>query len=140
VLSVGKDETLVKVPTVVIERTVTHQTHPLIRAAIGEKIWVIVVELGLEHYECIIDSSTSLADAIAINDGVKDMGVLDYLERMSEFMSNQELTPRFVVLKSQVVASDKSEIGIKAIGLDPTSSNKYFAKILSSDAQTYLGL
>ena|GEM_PF-5746920 len=139
-LSVGKDETLVKVPTVVIERTVTHQTHPLIRAAIGEKIWVIVVELGLEHYECIIDSSTSLADAIAINDGVKDMGVLDYLERMSEFMSNQELTPRFVVLKSQVVASDKSEIGIKAIGLDPTSSNKYFAKILSSDAQTYLGL
>jgi hypothetical protein len=139
-LSLGKDEALVKVPTVIIEKTVTHQTHPLIRAAIGDKIWVIVVELGLDHYECMIDTATSLTDAIAILDGLKEAETPDYVERIDEFMSNQELTPRFVVLKSQVVAPGKSEIGIKAIGLDPTSSNRYFAKVAPYDAQAWLGL
>jgi hypothetical protein len=140
VLSLGKDEVLVKVPTAIIERTVTQQTHPLIRAAIGDKIWVIVVELGTDHYECIIDHSTSLADAIAVLDGVKEPESPDYHERMDEFMSNQQLTLRYVVLKSHLIAPNKSEIGIKAIGLDHASSSKYFAKVLFVDAQAYLGL
>jgi hypothetical protein len=59
---------------------------------------------------------------------------------MSEFMSNQQLTPRFVVLKSRLAAPGKSEICIKAIGLDPTNPNKYFAKIHFANAQDYLGL
>jgi hypothetical protein len=123
-------DVIVKVPTRIAERAIT---HPVVRNILGyNSVTVLIVELGGLEYTCDIDNSVKLEDALdSLEQGIEP-SPSEYTERRRELTSNRDVTDRYIILSCYLTTPVTCGLGIKAVGLDPNDSKQHFVNVTGS--------